>query len=187
MKFPQRRLTPPTSVAWLFALSATAAFAAPDQGPGDQPAASSLSAPETLAQAKDYQTKMQDNLRTIVQLQDVAKKQKDIIKLNCVNDKLVQVKGHLAVGDQALASLNEAVAKNDDGGRQQEYTKVTILFQKVLLLTTEAKNCVGEDLSYVGATSVTEEVPPYIPHQDVTAFPFPSLDTQRPPVASASL
>ncbi|MFM9469817.1 hypothetical protein ACKI1K_44555, partial [Streptomyces scabiei] len=91
----------------------------------------------------------------IVQLQELAKKQKDIIKLNCTNDKLLQVKGHLALTDQAMANLNEAMAKADDDARKHEFTRVTILYQKVLVLGTEAENCIGEDLSYVGATTVT--------------------------------
>ena len=93
-----------------------------------------LSPQETLAQSKEYVSKMQDTQRRVVQLQEVAKKQKDIIKLNCVNDKLLQVKGHLAVNDQAMSSLNEAIAKNDDATRQHEFTRVTILFQKVAIL-----------------------------------------------------
>ena len=35
---------------------------------------------------------------------------KDVIKLNCVNDKLMQVKGHLAVTDQSFTALNTAAA-----------------------------------------------------------------------------
>lgn len=194
MKSRHRRITSPAA-AWIVVLSASAAFAAPDQGAGqgsdpesgEQPSAANLSAQGTLTQAKDYQSKMQDSLRTVVQLQDMSKKQKDIIKLNCVNDKLIQLKGNIAVGDQALSSLNEAVAKNDDGGRVQEYTRITILYQKVLLLTTEAKNCVGEDLSYIGALSVKVTVDETVPQKDFTGFAFPAFDTERPPVASASL
>ena len=173
---------------------ASLAFAAPDN-PAGQPArsgdsaipddATALSPQATLDAAKDAQGKMQDTLRRIVQLQELAKKQKDIIKLNCVNDKLTQVKGHLAVSDTSMNSLNEAVAKSDDDGRKHEYTRVSILYQKVLVLGTEAENCIGEDLSYVGAVKVTVDIDPTIPQADVTAFDFPSLDTSRPPVASA--
>jgi hypothetical protein len=151
------------------------------------PAAASLTPSETLAQSKDFINKMQDTVRRIVQLQELAKKQKDIIKLNCTNDKLLQVKGHLAVGDQAMSSLNEAMAKSDDDARQHEYTRVTILYQKVLVLATEAENCIGEDLSYVGSTNVTVDIDPAIPVADVTAFNVPTVDVGRPPAASSPL
>lgn len=181
-----RQQTQQTRVAALLLLGASAAFAAPDAVPGSSPAVdTSLPPTQMLTQAKDYVSKMQDSLRTIVQLQELAKKQKDIIKLNCVNDKLLQVKGHLAVTDTAMSSLNEAVAKGDDDGRGHEYTRVTILYQKVLVLSTEAGNCIGEDLSYVGNTVVTVDIDPAIPVRDVTAFDVPVTDSTRPPVASS--
>jgi hypothetical protein len=130
---------------------------------------------------------MQDTLRRVVELQEVAKKQKDIIKLNCVNDKLLQVRGHLAVNQQAMANLNEAIAKGDDGSRQHEFTRVTILYQKVQVLGTEAENCIGEDLSYIGQARVDVEIDPSIPQNDPTDPGFPQVDVSRPPLASPSL
>lgn len=176
--------TQPTRIAAFVLLGASVAFAAPDAPPAPT-VDTNLSPSAMLTQAKDYVSKMQDSLRTIVQLQELAKKQKDIIKLNCVNDKLLQVKGHLAVTDGAMSGLNEAVAKSDDDARSHEYTRVTILYQKVLVLSTEAGNCIGEDLSYVGSTVVTVDIDPAIPQRDVTAFDVPAVDTTRPPVASS--
>jgi hypothetical protein len=172
-------------------LVGSGAFAANDKdgAQADLPFAkqANLSPQETLTQSKEYQAKMLDTQKRIVELQDVAKKQKDIIKLNCVNDKLLQVKGHLAVNDQAMTSLNEAIAKNDDGARQHEFTRVTILYQKVTVLGTEAENCIGEDLSYVGQSRVDIEIDPSIPQVDVTDPGYPQLDTTRPPLASSLL
>ena len=37
-------------------------------------------------------------------------------------------------------------------GRTHEFTRLTIINQKVLVLGAEAENCIGEDLSFVGAT-----------------------------------
>ncbi len=178
-------------VAPFVLLVGSGAFAANDKdgAQADLPFAkqANLSPQETLTQSKEYQTKMLDTQKRIVELQDVAKKQKDIIKLNCVNDKLLQVKGHLAVNDQAMTSLNEAIAKNDDGARQHEFTRVTILYQKVTVLGTEAENCIGEDLSYVGQSRVDIEIDPSIPQVDVTDPGYPQLDTTRPPLASSLL
>jgi hypothetical protein len=174
-------------------LATTGAFAANDGNPGGTQAelpfakTANLSPQETLTQSKDYVTKMQDTLRRVVELQEVAKKQKDIIKLNCVNDKLLQVRGHLAVNQQAMANLNEAIAKGDDGSRQHEFTRVTILYQKVQVLGTEAENCIGEDLSYIGQARVDVEIDPSIPQNDPTDPGFPQVDVSRPPLASPSL
>lgn len=143
-----------------------------------------LTPQETLTQSKDYIKKMQETEKRILQLQGKARKDKDMVKLNCVGDKLTQVRGHLTVTDQSLQSLNTAISRGDDAARQHEFTRVTILYQKVATLGTEAEQCVGEDVSYVGATTVEMEVDPSVPAGDPTQPDLPLPNVQRPPEAS---
>ena len=179
---------------WILAAScvalmgATAAFAAvpEDDAAGgiDLRKGVTLSPQEMLAQARDYYKKMAEAQRRVLQLQGKAKKDKDMVKLNCVNDKLTQLKGHMTVTDQSMTSLSADIAKGDDAARQHEFTRITILFQKVVTLGTEAEQCIGEDVSFVGATQVDVEVDPSIPAGDPTEPALPVPDVQRPPDAS---
>jgi hypothetical protein len=107
-----------------------------------------------------------------------------MVKLNCVNDKLTQLNGHLTVSDQAMSSLSLDIAKGDDTARQHEFTRMTILYQKVVTLGTEAEQCIGEDVSYVGATTVNVEIDPSIPPTDPTEPELPVPVVTRPPEAS---
>jgi hypothetical protein len=143
-----------------------------------------LSAQETLAQSKDYYKKMQETQRRVLQLQAKAKKDKDMVKLNCVNDKLTQLNGHMVVTNQSMTTLTLDLAKNDDTARQHEFTRLTILYQKVVTLGTEAEQCIGEDVSYVGATRVDVEIDPSIPPEDPTQPELPVPVVTRPPEAS---
>lgn len=145
---------------------------------------STLTPQETLAQSKDYYKKMQETQRRVLQLQTKAKKDKDMVKLNCVNDKLTQLQSHMKVTDQSMSSLNLDIAKNDDTARGHEFTRITILYQKVVTLGTEAEQCIGEDVSYVGATQVDVEIDPSIPPTDPTDPPLPVPIVERPPEAS---
>jgi hypothetical protein len=145
---------------------------------------STLSSQEMLGQGKDYFKSMNDTLGHIQTLQETARRQKDIIKLNCVTDKLVQAKVNINIAEQAMTTMQETIAKNDEGGRTHEFTRLTIVNQKVMILGTEAENCIGEDLSFVGATRVDVEVDPNIPTTDPTVPPTPSVDLVRPPPAS---
>ena len=95
---------------------------------------------------------MGEVLKRIQVLQDQAKREKDIIRLNCVTDKVVQVRVNISIAEQSMASLQEAVTRADEGERTHEFTRLTIVNQKVLVLGAEAENCIGEDLSFVGAT-----------------------------------
>jgi hypothetical protein len=143
-----------------------------------------LAPEEMLNQSKDYFKSMNDVLKRVQLLQDQSKKQKDIIRLNCVTDKVVQVRVNMNIAEQSMASLQEAMTRADEGQRTHEFTRLTIVNQKVLVLGAEAENCIGEDLSFVGATRVDVEVDPNIPQYDPTQPPAPGIDIERPGEAS---
>lgn len=136
--------------------------------------------------------KMQGVLKAIVKLQQVARDQKDVIKLNCVNDKLLQVKQLLNIADQARTNLLTATAGGtvpgdnpdaDPTGRYHEFGRVTIAEQQVSVLGSEAENCIGEDLSFLGPTDV--EVEGGNEPDDPTAPVDPEYpEIENPPVAS---
>jgi hypothetical protein len=142
---------------------------------------------EMVGQAKEYFKSMNDVLARVQTLQDQSKREKDIIRLNCLNDKLVQVRVNINIGEQSMAALQEAVTRADEGERTHEFTRLTIVNQKVQVLGAEAENCIGEDLSFVGATRVDVEIDPNIPQYDPTKPPAPGIDIERPGEASPIL
>jgi hypothetical protein len=86
-----------------------------------------------------------------------------------------------------MTSLQESIARADEGGRTHEFTRLTIVNQKVTVLGAEAENCIGEDLSFVGATRVDVEIDPNLPTVDVTSPPQPQIDDTRPQEASQTM
>jgi hypothetical protein len=168
------------------AAPAPGAAGAPNQADIGVKQRSNLTPQEMVKQGNDYFRSMNDTVKRITDLQNQAKRQKDIIRLNCVTDKLVQSKVNITIGEQAMAALQENIARADEGGRTHEFTRLTIVNQKVQVLGAEAENCIGEDLSFVGATRVDVEIDPNLPTADVTAPPAPQLDTTRPQEASPS-
>jgi hypothetical protein len=191
-KIPQLLLTPLLFAGTVFAQS----------GPPVAPVGSAPTAPagevdisvkqrpvltpqEMVTQGQQYFGAMNDTLKRIQLLEETAKRQKDIIKLNCVKDKLVQGKVNMNIAEQAMTALQENIARADEGGRTHEFTRLTIVNQKVLVLGAEAENCIGEDLSFVGATRVDVEIDPGIPQTDPTQPPTPTIPVlDRPPPAS---
>src|SRR5262245_42944021 len=132
----------------------------------------------------EYAKNMGEVLKRIQVLQEQAKREKDIIRLNCVTDKVVQVRVNISIAEQSMAALQEAVTRADEGERIHEFTRLTIVNQQVLVLGAEAENCIGEDLSFVGATRVDVDVDPNIPTFDPTQPPAPGIDIERPGEAS---
>jgi len=146
--------------------------------------APTLSVQEMNTQAREYQQNMGSVLKRIHTLEETARKQKDIIKLNCVINKQTEAKVNASIAEQAMASLQENVARGDEGGRTHEFTRLTIINQKISVLGAEAENCIGEDLSFVGATRVDLDIDPNIPRDDPTQPAVPTTPIDRPPAAS---
>ncbi|MFH0902082.1 MAG: hypothetical protein V2A73_15740 [Pseudomonadota bacterium] len=140
---------------------------------------------QMLAQASEYTTKMQEFMKRVIQLQEVARRNKDVIKLNCVNDKLLQVKQLLNIAESANINLQEAIARNDEDTRHHEFGRITIAYQQATVIGTEAENCIGEDLTFLGPTTVTVEQP--ASSADDMGAPEHDMDyppVEAPPVAS---
>jgi hypothetical protein len=144
-----------------------------------------ISASEMIDTGKGYIDDLQAALSRIVQLQEVAKKAGDVIKLNCVNDKLLQIKELLNIAEGALTNITEAIARNDEDERYHQFSRLTIAHQKGEQVKQEGENCIGEDLVYVGDTEIQTDVDPNIPGTDppdpVGAEP---IVVERPPVSS---
>jgi hypothetical protein len=143
-----------------------------------------LTPAEMVTQAQEYFKGMGDVVKRIGTLQEQAKREKDIIRLNCVTDKLVQARVNVNIAEQSMATMQESIARHDEGAETHEFTRITIVNQKVTVLGAEAENCIGEDLSFVGATRVDVEVDPNIPQYDPTQPGSPFIDITRPPQAS---
>ena len=90
-----------------------------------------------------------------------AESKKDMVMINCVSDKLMQIRGYIAVGNAALQSASAEYAQS----------RYKIVEEKVITLGTEAEGCIGEDVNYVGATRVDLEIDPGIPQDDPTIPP----------------
>jgi len=169
-------------------------FAGPaPEAPGSQAGSSvdlsvkqrpTLTPADMVNQSKEYFTGMGAVVKRIQTLQDQAKREKDIIRLNCVTDKLVQARVNVNIAEQSMATMQESIARNDQGEQTHEFTRLTIVNQKVTVLGAEAENCIGEDLSFVGATRIDVEIDPNIPQYDPTQPGSPFIDITRPPEAS---
>jgi hypothetical protein len=143
--------------------------------------ATKLSPQETLVRSKQMSAQMSVTEQRITALLKRAETKKDMVMVNCVSDKLVQLRGYVAVGSGAASAIESAVSRNDEAGRAHNYDRQTIVYQKVLVLGTEAEGCVGEDVSYVGATRVDVEIDPNIPQVDPTIPTIPPIVDYRPP------
>ncbi len=122
-----------------------------------------LSGEEKLERSVEKIDQMKDVLAETSALVDkVRNEEKDILKLNCVNEKQAAIKGFVKVGEQSYAKLKEAVDNDDNEKENHHYTLISIAGQKTNNLGEEAKVCAGEVLRFAGDTVVDTEIDPGI-------------------------
>jgi hypothetical protein len=168
--------------------SAPATQPAQDQAEVEVPmkARANISPAEMTQQAKTYIGKMNDTVKYMEQLQEVARREKDVIKLNCVNDKQLQLKQLLNIADKAQNNMQEAIARGDEDARYHELGRVTIAYQQSQALKSDADNCIGEELAFLGPTQITAYEP--TEPENPTLAPGPELPVVQPlPIASPSM
>lgn len=121
-----------------------------------------LSPDEMVRQSRDYRGRISEIVVRITGLVEPAKRERDIIRLNCLLERQKQGEVTLSIADQAITSLEDAIRRADSGGALHEYTRVTIVYQKAQVLSSEADACVGEELQRVGSAGVDMQVDPGI-------------------------
>jgi len=180
------------TVFGLVACTLLASSASAQPSSGQQRVASDA---EKLEASADHLARMKAALKQVTGRIEEARNEKDVVKLNCVNEKLTQIKALYKVAEQADVALHEAVS-NRDPGAEAEFSKVSIARAKIDALRGEADQCIGQ-LAYIVDEKTTVEVqqPSNLPNAaDAELFagdgrrgpPFPVPPVVRPPPASPS-
>jgi hypothetical protein len=95
----------------------------------------------------------------LTRMLDEARREKDILRANCVNRKLTEVNANARNVEQRAKALRDATAGGDDGRRNHEYTVLTVLSAKLDSLNQEASQCLGASVYEPGASQVITTVP----------------------------
>jgi hypothetical protein len=95
-----------------------------------------------------------------------AKRDKDIIRATCLDDKVSQCEANLQNLKRRQAALNEAIAAGDAGRANHESTVIAVLSQKFKMLAQAANQCVGQDLFDTGETQTRSEVDIFSPDEN---------------------
>lgn len=130
--------------------------------------------------ARDLTSQVNADKGRVDQLRAEARKQKDILKLNCINDKLAQIRQLQGIMGEASDRLAVAVATNDEPERYHRYTIITISAEKVRTLRGEAEACIGEAVAYLGPLDLGLDEPA-IPDDPTADDPFDGDDDIEPP------
>lgn len=142
------------------ALTVHAAEPEPERAPQLAPA-------ELKERAAKLRAQVKANARRIRHLQEVARREQDIVKLTCVNDKLVELKPNVNMFDAADQAFQLALDDEADGVRAL-FDQAVELSGAVKQLVTDAEACIGVPELY--KDSKTEVNRPELPDDPTSPF-----------------
>lgn len=147
-----------------------------------------LSSAEMTTGATKIAEQLEKDSTYVLHLKEMAKKQKDVIKVNCVNDRLVLIKVQRNIADGRKREL-EASMNRDGDDRAQIYGTLVESGHAIRRLREEASACVGEP-ELLTSDSGVEVTHPFMPDDPVVDNPFDPgteivlLDVEPPGFAS---
>jgi len=158
---------------------------ASDEASGEVPVrrAASLSYEDLLEQAQAIVQRGGRISERLLQQLDAARRERDIIRVTCVNDKLTQVNAHNRSASDRLERLEEAIGIADRDRAHHEFTVLTVLGQQFSVLEAEANGCIGQDIFETGTTRVVTDIDPETPEEnlDISEPTPPAVPSIPPP------
>lgn len=164
----------PSTIKWalvvgLVAVAAGTAAAQPGGGGGGNSGQvpfqkkTTLTPDEQFVEAGKHITRMEGAGNGVRKMLAEARKQRDVVKTLCINDKVSQVDVAVRSGKERHQQLGEAVKRRDADLAAHHYTIVTVLRQRTEQLVAEANQCIGEESAFVGDTKTSVQIDPQIP------------------------
>lgn len=110
---------------------------------------------EQLSEAQAIVTRGERLSAQVGAMKTQAEREKDIIRVNCLNTKLAEVNANLRNAKARLDALRNEI---DPQRRIQAVTVMIVLGQKFDVLDQEAGQCIGQNVFETGATKVDSSV-----------------------------
>lgn len=121
-----------------------------------------LSFEEMLTRSDQIVAQIETASQTVKRLQQEARAARDVIKLACINEKLLQINTARRIGLDRQTRLKSAVNQNNQELAMHEFITLVVVQQQVDQLTAEATQCIGEEGAFIGQTEIVRTVNPDI-------------------------
>jgi len=147
----------------------------------------SLTPAQMLARVRAIVPEMEALRGSVSQQLADAKKNKDVVKALCLDDKVKQMKLATDTAKDRVVGLNSAVTQNDPDRSRHEFTVIQVLRERVQTLVAEAQQCIGEETGFVGTSNVTVTIDPSLPDTDPSEYPDDTLVSEPPVLSSPTM
>ncbi len=101
-------------------------------------------------------------------LEKTRAEERDVMKLNCINEKVSAIKGFLKIAEKAQVELDAAIASGDEKAQLHQSKLIMLASDRVQVLGEETESCVGEVTQYSGDTQLEGEIDPDLKTNNTT-------------------
>lgn len=155
---------------------------APDAGPtAAAPVPLKLSIPQMKERAAGLEAQIKDDARHMRHLQEVARKEKDVVKLTCVNDRLVELKVQQNIYDLSNQQFHASAGGDNADATRPSFDELGATAGQIKQLRGETEACIGVPDLYKQESDISVTHPDF-PDEPTTSDPFePVIDQVEPP------
>lgn len=104
---------------------------------------------------------------------DQARREKDVVKVLCLDDKLSQADVAVRSAEERRGALEAAASKNDAEAAAHESTVVAVLSQRSSQVSAEANQCIGEESAFSNSEHAVTNIDPNISRTESGGLPGP--------------
>lgn len=151
-----------------------------------QPESAELTPDQRLERAKGYVDAIERSAQSIQRQLQSARRERDVVRVLCLNDKLNQVDVALRSAQDRVLALGAAVDRQDADRARHEFTVLEVLNDRVRTLVNESSQCIGEETGFIGEAEVSVSVDPNLPDGD-TGFGLDTAALPPPPNISSPI
>jgi len=141
-----------------------------------------LTPQEQVVESGKHIARMEGAAGGVRKMLEEARKQHDVVKTLCIDDKLSQIDVATRTAKDRRQQLQDAVGRNDAETSNHHFTIMTVLRQRVEQLVAEANQCIGEEGAFLGETKTTVTIDPAIPPDEAPYGPTDNtIGVAQPP------
>jgi hypothetical protein len=143
-----------------------------------------LSGAQMIAWVEEQMGVARGIYRRVQNMLDRARKEKDTLKITCLDDKLTQIHVNLQGIEERKSALEVAVKGGDTSTANQQFTILKIYVSRIQGLMAEAENCIGDSDVVIGETETIVTIDDDITIEDPSETPDVDIGVDQPVHAS---
>lgn len=129
---------------------------------------SAMTGPEQLEWVERKTKEVRQAYFRVQNMLDAARKEKDTLKITCLDDKLTQIHVNMKGIEERTQTMRLAVNANDQSAASQQFSILEIYVSRIQGLVAEAENCIGDVDVVLGETETTVTIDENITTEDPT-------------------